>query len=911
MERNLERKTLSFGKGMTNVPSDLLSDDSELLESDGFIFRDGEMKPIQNPVKIGEIAGQKILYVHKMADYENIIAYDEDRTIYWYVRGSNGIEMPPSGVPASFEVGKVKDIKSVGNTLIVATEGGLHYLRYKGNKYKNLGTELPKPHLYPCFSGNNRLHLGGVTVCELEEIIEEKKRWAFYNNDNTFAGILYTDAPLGVSGNATKYYAHEPINDASKKQAFQNAIQGHVAASLNKVKETGRFTSPFFLRFALKLHDGSYVRISNPIAMFPTTNRNCYFVPVKYNSDTKNWEETSDSTKSFLMYPYYATLSFRAEIEGIEQWGDIVKELVVFASDEVLPFHLDDEFTFANADKTNGESYINTTRTISSSSPFPDLGIEVPILDNKFHFIKDKYNARDVILPTYKSDNEIIKELLSKTQFYKLFSVNVTDSYYIQMVEYRDAPIGRHVLENLLTQEQLQVDDYYGWTSMKANKSYTYNKRINLFDITRKPFKGFNVHNDLGYFGSNYNVSNKFVYYVHIESSTMDTWVKSDELSIHIPDYANSWFYYPDPNATEVIVWDNLSNKGMRIKLTVHPMLNGAYSFKKLPTADTFTPDASISEPDVDENACEYMNSQIFTSVVNNPFVFEASGDNTVGTGKILGIIANTEAVSQGQFGQYPLMVFTDEGIYGLSVNSEGLYSSSYPVSREVLNENSPLVPTDRLVYFASKKGLMAASGSQVACMSEQLRGRTPRNFISVGDGKFLEFLANCLIAYDYRDSLLRIFCQDKDYQYIYNMVDKTFSIVNSGMTVKAVVNDYPDNLIQDISGNVYSLMAKPDINDDTDNYRGSITTRPLKLGGSMNLKSLRAVKHLFDSDNGKIAMEIYGSNDCKHWCKLISLGGKPWKYFTFKYALTNFKATDSFAGSIVEVQNRREDKIR
>ena len=142
-------------------------------------------------------------------------------------------------------------------------------------------------------------------------------------------------------------------------------------------------------------------------------------------------------------------------------------------------------------------------------------------------------------------------------------------------------------------------------------------------------------------------------------------------------------------------------------------------------------------------------------------------------------------------------------------------------------------------------------------------------------------------------------------------MVDKTFSVVNSGMTAKAVVNDYPDNLIQDIEGNVYSLMAKPDINDDTDNYIGSFTTRPLKLGGSMTLKSLRAVKHLFDSDNGKISMEIYGSNDCKHWCKLPSLKGKGWSYFTFKYTLSNFKASDSFAGSIVEVQNRREDKIR
>ena len=64
----------------------------------------------------------------------------------------------------------------------------------------------------------------------------------------------------------------------------------------------------------------------------------------------------------------------------------------------------------------------------------------------------------------------------------------------------------------------------------------------------------------------------------------------------------------------------------------------------------------------------------------------------------------------------------------------------------------------------------------------------------------------------------------------------------------------------------------------------------------------------LFDT---VISIEIYGSNDCKHWCKLPSVGGKPWKYFTFKYTLQNFKAADAFAGSIVEVQSRREDKMR
>ena len=146
-------------------------------------------------------------------------------------------------------------------------------------------------------------------------------------------------------------------------------------------------------------------------------------------------------------------------------------------------------------------------------------------------------------------------------------------------------------------------------------------------------------------------------------------------------------------------------------------------------------------------------------------------------------------------------------------------------------------------------------------------------------------------------------------------MIEKDFAVADNyaeeGTSCMNVVNNYPDNLVQYSNGLVYSLTDIPLSEDDSYSYTGSFTTRPLKLGGSMIMKSLRAVKHLFDSDNGKIAVEIYGSNDCKNWCKLPSVGGKPWKYFTFKYTLTNFKATDSFAGSIVEVQSRREDKIR
>lgn len=906
MERNTETKTLSFSKGVTNVPSDLLCEDSELLESDGFIFRDGEMKPIQKPVSIGNVS-YKIMYVHKMADFENLIAVIEHtQSIAVFKRKDDGTYGPE--YDASYSIGETYSITSIGNTLICATERGLSYLLYKNGKYKSLGTELPTPSVEFQLSMSNADN-GGVVPCRLEEIVEQGKGDCFYSSDGNLTAVAIVEGFAEAN-----YHFCKKALDATKQQDFYNAVQGHVSATIAKAKEKNRFVHPFFLRYALRLYDGTYARISTPIICYPCTNKNCYFVPVIWDEDQENYIETNKATTTFLFSPFSGVLHFTASISNLSDWKDIVKELVVFASDDVLPYELDGEgWDFVSPMDSNKQEYYNSPTGFNpSSNPlFPDI----VTVDGTYYHWTTSHPAECVIMPKYKSDTQIIKELVSKSQFYKLFSVKVSNDYYFpsDSLTWREAPIDAHVVENLTSQEQLAKDDYYGWTKMiikgsnteeTKNKMYAYNKRLNLFGIRRKPFKGFSVFADSA---TGSLAQYTFAFYVHISSDKMDAWVVSDGQDYNRGHYANGWFFYPDPNATEVIIWDRKTNQGMRLPLENHPMLNGAYSFNKLPTANTFVSDSSVSIPTVDEDAYETLDSQIFTSVVNNPFVFEASGDNTVGTGKIVGIVANTEAVSQGQFGQYPLMVFTTEGIYGMSVNSEGLYSATYPISREVCLENSPLVPTDRLVFFVSKKGLMAASGGSVACMSEQLRGRTPRNFATLGDGSFIDFLKDCLIAYDYRDSMLRIFSSGKDYQYIYNMADKTFSLVNSGMEAKAIVNDYPDNLIQDTYGNVYSLTEKPDINDDENFYSGTITTRPLKLGGSLILKSLRNIRNLRTTQTGTLSLEIWASNNAANWCKLHSLLGKPWAYFTFKYTLHNFKACDSFAGSIVKIQNRRE----
>lgn len=934
MERNLERQTLSFSKGMTNVPSDLLSDDSELLESDGFIFKDGEMKAVQKPVKIGEISGQKIMYVHKMADYENIITYDGTEKIYWYTKDDSGnIVSPPDGVTKSFNVGTVYDVKSNDNTLVFATSEGLHYVLFKGNKYKDLGKELPTPDVSFVFNEveNPFQANDGRTALDISSFFAENKTydsWLYFDERGEFIQAATSDLGSYAYKESTKACVFTIEN--SKLQDFRNAVQGHVAEAISWAKNKGYFCFPFFVRYAIRLYDGTYARISNPIICYPTISKNCeicYATADKSYTDNTgklqwlgNIKRISHIYSNFndLFYFIHCTkMHCRFSIDNLDDWKDIVKDIVVFATDDVLPFELDgDKWTLANSYKKNGEVLYDTIINDNYIANKTNFHVSKNLLSSSIY--DDTNYPYQSIEPTYKNEVDIKEELLQKTQFYKLFSLDVNSSkintnqfYDVLSSGTESALLKSGILKNLEEQEQLKVDDYYGWTNLTSSKLFSYNNRINLIGVKRYPFKGFTIFR-AGY-TSPTTAYGYVKYYVHIVSQTMDTWVLSNALLIG-EDYQpyNDWYFYPDPNAKEMLIVVNKHLEGKtyyyNINLRIHPMLNGSYSFFSLPPTLLATGNDIANKQ---TGGFEDLNSQIFTSVVNNPFVFEASGDNTVGTGKILGIIANTEAVSQGQFGQYPLMVFTDEGIYGLSVNSEGLYSRAYPISREVCNEDSPLVPTDRLVFFASKKGLMAASGGSVACMSEQMRGRVPRNFATFGEGKFLDFLKGCLIAYDYRDSILRIFSKGKSYQYIYNMVDKTFSMVNSGIEAQAVVNDYPDNLIQDTNGNVYSLTSKPDINEDTESYSGSFTTRPLKLGGSMTLKSLRAVKHLFDSDEGTIGLEIYGSNDCKHWCKLPSVGGKPWKYFTFKYTLQNFKAADAFAGSIVEVQSRREDKMR
>ena len=173
------------------------------------------------------------------------------------------------------------------------------------------------------------------------------------------------------------------------------------------------------------------------------------------------------------------------------------------------------------------------------------------------------------------------------------------------------------------------------------------------------------------------------------------------------------------------------SGKQKTFTLKPHSFLNLAYSFESMNVLveSSFT-ESSSTTPSLDN--MEISCNKIKVSEVNNPFFFPSKNTYTPSSGEVLALCSNTAAISQGQFGQYPLYCFCSDGIYALMVGSGGIaYSSASPVSRDVCSSARSVAPIDNAVIFSTSSGIMSISGSEVSKLSSKLEGFLPSSISS------------------------------------------------------------------------------------------------------------------------------------------------------------------------------------
>ena len=858
-----EQIALSFNQGITNVPSDATCDDNELEESLGMVFEDGEHRPIQKPVGYMDVSGNnglQIVYVHKTATATNYIGINTSMQVKAGYRDNNGNFVAYSGNLLTTVQASSLKVTSIGKTLVISSNLGLKYFIWKADHYDSFGG-IPdmqcSAHIF-AIMGGSVVQNSGVGNGIINDVDYEK-------------GVVIE-------------------NDA--QQEYNDFVVGLYTKNEKAVAQQKGFTRPFFVRFALELYDGTYHYISNPILLFPSVRRNSFLY--------KNWTGGGEDMYHYTMLTYYGNL-YVSQLTDYTEFSDLVKDVVVFASAGVGIYDLTvDQIHYGNRPyytyTEDGYYVIDFTKKGGETFQTWNHDYIAGVTANTYtQWMAMMFEKRCGVLAE-RVESEIIKDIESTSVFYKLASLGLKPVNDIDIA----TKIDTHTLENLTTQDQLKEDDYHSRCKLDAEFLFAYNSRLNIANAKRGFYDGFDFF--MPYDSSTATPMN-FDVYVTIRTDQGNVVVHRSMQTVQHQGY---YFFYPDSRATNVVIMQGRT-KILDAQLKEHPGLNGAYYFAGLPGETMPTRDLSGGgSTNVTSNPSERLENYIITSEADNPFVFKAAGYYRVGTGKIIGMSSITHALSQGQFGQYPLIVFSESGIWALSVASTGYYSAVHPMSRDVCNNPKAIIQTDGAVFFTSDKGLMVVVAKEVACVSEQLRGKA-----TSGSLNFHDFLKGAEIGYDYRDGLLWIGRDDSKTFWIYNFKSKTFSHYEmaSAPASLSFVNNYPDYLMQ-IGNTLHSFTERPDSNLDANKYVGTIITRPMKFDNAMALKSIRQIKNVSFMD-GTLSFRLYASNDLKNWAQLTSLRSMPWKYYKLRFDFKDMKATDRFAGTVIVTQERRTNKLR
>lgn len=870
--------TNNFGQGMTNIPSDAICPDDTTSAEYNIIFRDGEHRPIQSPVNLFDRQDEtnrnkkQLLYIHSYNNIKRCIFYDTDnKHLYWSYYNSVNNQNVLIGT-FSMELEEINGITSIGNTLIISltTEGhkSLHYFLWKQDRtgrigYFFIGTRLPHP----------------IVSFHLKKEPEET-----YSYSRGAKGGMFS-----VSSQNKILYDEKNEEDV---KAFFTGLYSKNKIEIARNKE---FCNPFTIRYAVKMFDGSYTNISVPIILFPSLRSN-------------TWGE--DHGDDYMLYTHSLQLEYRVE-NDLSDWEDIIKKIAVFISN---PVDIVDNGIPSYHDVLKYDHIVYMTKIYGTSGSISGNFYEKENFDVEEGSTEITYNY----VMTIKEEKDIIYELINSSVFYKVFEI---DTY--KQLEWKGIKelVRKYDLENITTLEQLDHDDYFSFCPISSSNIYTYNRRLNLSNISRGFYSGHNLFMPL--MRDRSNIGKKVTSFVYINTNEGIRIVKNEYDSDDVLGY---YYYYPDPRANQVDFYlDGEPYKTRTLK--PHPLLNGAYYIENyLPNETTNTEIVNLESPMPTENTePEQLQNEVWVSEVNNPFVFNASGVNTVGNGSIIGVVSNTTALSQGQFGQFPLICFTTDGIYALQTSETGIYSAAHPISREVCNNPKSIVATDHLVFFSSEKGLMMINGSQVTCVSQNLSGKTfyqspSENEVMVKYGidlipSLTDFLREAMIAYDYRDNLLWILNPNHELCYILSIDSGAYALTTIPYKPVGTVNDYPDTIIE-TQGNQtfksFSLINRQNINDDERRIDGFIFSRPMKLGDSLALKTpidIRLIENL--NKNAGIRIRLFVSDDLRNWTRTNSYRGRGYKYFKYNLIFEKMLATDTISGIVSRWQFRYGNKLR
>lgn len=865
----MEQKNITF-KGLSRVASDVGIIDGVCSESVNVILEENELMPVIPPELVDGFpvgVDYEIVYNHKTNNYSHYIGILNNQLI-WINENTTATSQGFYSLTS-----ELLSIRGIGNILIVTTVDDMVYVMFDANLglYKLLGSQIPEP-IVDIIQENKSLIQDTISL-NLESILKEVDP-SFSLSD---ANNPLQEVRLGTSQFDLKYEGEAGYSALSDRQKTINRaysliadnIWGKISVKYSDIYSRNGIPQPVFLRYALRLYDGSYTRHSVPILISPT---DFYWTTIIDNIKLT----TVDGDDYGSLYAYnnnvsaimrYCTLSVKI-VNGseLQQWKDIIQGIDFFFSE---PIYL-----------TEFGSKIRNVSRVSSVYPY------------QAEYTLDQYE-----------DDSYELELIEKSSFYEIKRIDLSELESNTTFEFDE--ISKKFGDVLPNLPKLP-DGYNSNHELKGDFLYDYNKRLNMSNVKQYLCDGLcNVGSKITdtedrWQGNSYTL----IYHIKTDSGTFktrsDLFLNSTDTADTITATLGNWLSYPDARCVKIEIYREQSGviyKGVR-EMKSHPFLNVSYYYG----SGGYDDEVVSAYPATMYNAIELIENKLYQSEVNNPFVFKASGIHSIPVGKILSIATTTTPISQGQFGQYPLYVFTDDGIWSMDVDSSGAYKNIVPFSRDICNNPKSVTPLDNLIVFSSDRGLMAVQGGNVVCISNDLKGKTLRlddeenslpylEEVMAREGvflasdiseniPFLDYINSCTISYDYANERLIVINEDCEYQYVYSLVNKTWHKLYLGTKFVRAFNNYPECFIQAEDGLMYNFSAIDDIGSYTEKVSALIVTRAMTLDQPFIRKRIDDLRVRGDFDKGSVVRLLYGSYDGLHWTFIRSLKGSSYKYF-------------------------------
>ncbi len=911
-------------RGISRTPSDRMTQDGGCAESLNVHLDDNEITPTLRPEVINSMTDDdgyeyfpptdwqvawECVYIHKTPYFTRaIIKYVESGEMHFGVWNGEDCDVFLSVSTSETFVRCI----SLGNTLGIVTDQSVHWNLMSNGEYTSIGTDIP----FPAFTLTNYEVASSSTSGE--EIIRDIQLSEAWSN------VVESSSTMPSS-------LHEYV---------LNSLWTKIDEAVATNRRQGVYNYQQFAILAIKLFDETRI-ISTPVFISPGFEQpyKIDFTGV-YSSGTQTW---SGSATVKFKTAYKLFLQLNQSYQFFEDWKGVVDSVEVYVS-PLVGLNIDrnqSSFTDIVASGTNltaninlgDPSYSYLEQYLNASNFYRVFTMEVNddnidqlqtgmVLDTKNYMLTDDLVTKGYHLNSL-SDNKHYGVIYTQSLLYnnKIVASGISEKVAFELA----SPIARHTY-NTDIGDVWKPEYSINYQTPQNPLILEYRLTFHLKDSSGSDFSIKATHNGSEYFGFGY---------VTLAGDTCTT-------------NAYSMIVCPDARAYSVDVEATIrplnSPRGqvapigsVTLPMTEHPNLDCSYWYGGDGELLELCREGTISYIAGADTHVESLPNKIYVSEMDNPFIFPLASRLST-TSRVIGCAIATQALSTGQFGQFPVYAFTEDGIWAIEAGSDGTFLSTKPLSRDVCTNERSITTIDNAVVFVTSKTVMMISGSQVVDLSPDMHGKhftidsTSREYALINGGQwsgllaavtddtpFMDFMSDAMVAYDYKGDRLVFFNANEQYQYVYMLKTQTWHkmYVDGQGTIAPlhILNNYPDTYVNvRTSGSVtknYIWNLSPILNvSSTEDLKGIIVTRPFDLEETDIRKTIKKIKSRGQFNRGDIKYILLGSMDGIHWGVLPSLRGGSYKLFRL-IILSSLTPVERLSWVDIEYETRLTNRLR